>query len=136
MTKSNQKKKLFNALPLVNAYTADSASWMSTLSFARLPAFLPGPSPRLPTDQCDQALGMESGEIADSQLTVSSSFSDHIVGAHSARIRTEHRGGADGGVQAGGDAVLAGRTLAAEHPPRDTEQTHITYSSRRRYTRC
>ncbi|XP_043241295.1 discoidin domain-containing receptor tyrosine kinase B-like [Amphibalanus amphitrite] len=51
-------------------------------------------SQALSLDQCDQALGMESGEIADSQLTVSSSFSDHIVGAHSARIRTEHRGGA------------------------------------------
>ena len=37
---------------------------------------------------------MESGEIKDSQISVSSSFSDHIVGAQSSRIRTEHRGGA------------------------------------------
>ena len=50
--------------------------------------------PLRPTDQCDQALGMESGDISNSQLTASSSFSDHIVGAHSSRIRTEHRGGA------------------------------------------
>ena len=37
---------------------------------------------------------MESGEIEDSQISASSSFSGHIVGAHSGRIRTEHRGGA------------------------------------------
>ncbi|XP_037079565.1 discoidin domain-containing receptor tyrosine kinase B-like [Pollicipes pollicipes] len=52
------------------------------------------PAAALNLGQCDQSLGMESGEIADSQITASSSHNENSVGPHSGRIRTEHRGGA------------------------------------------
>ncbi|ESO11043.1 hypothetical protein HELRODRAFT_167563 [Helobdella robusta] len=43
---------------------------------------------------CNNALGMESGLVADDQLTASSSFDDFIVGPQNARIRSERQGGA------------------------------------------
>ncbi|XP_037082026.1 discoidin domain-containing receptor A-like [Pollicipes pollicipes] len=58
------------------------ASQLVTLGFA------------LSLGQCDRPLGMESGEIADGQITASSSHNGNSVGPHSGRIRTEHRGGA------------------------------------------
>lgn len=37
------------------------------------------------SDECDEALGMESGIISDRQITVSSSFDSENVGSSSAR---------------------------------------------------
>ncbi|XP_011501305.1 PREDICTED: discoidin domain-containing receptor 2-like [Ceratosolen solmsi marchali] len=44
--------------------------------------------------QCIAPLGMETGAIADADITVSSSFDNGNVGPHQARLRSENQGGA------------------------------------------
>uniref|UniRef100_A0AC34QPD2 Discoidin domain-containing receptor 2 n=1 Tax=Panagrolaimus sp. JU765 TaxID=591449 RepID=A0AC34QPD2_9BILA len=52
-------------------------------------------SQSLNLEKCDRsALGMESGEILDEQITASSSFDEQSVGPQNARIRTEKASGA------------------------------------------